>query len=139
MHSGNQYRRDMNKKKFIFIWAFVCLVLCFLCNKDVVNPIIYMVITLPLALYFFPIKPILERHKHINIKTKYLIFVSNFVLAAILSLSIMAMYISGNRMFEITKYSFFFFNAIIAYYNLFFREDNDTGFLHFMFLCFLYN
>jgi hypothetical protein len=129
------------KNKGIIIWVLICVILDFLFNKGIGIASLNMVATISLALYFFPIKPILEvlellKHKDINIKTVIFIFLSNFVLAAILSFTIIKFYMHENMTVDTLSSLFVIFNAFLAYYNLFVKDDKDAAFLHVIFLLF---
>ncbi|MDR1172624.1 MAG: hypothetical protein LBL24_09240 [Bacteroidales bacterium] len=129
------------KSKGIIIWVLICVVLNFLFHKGIGIASLNTLVLIFLALYFSPIKPILEflkllKHKDINLKTVIFVFLSNFVLAAILSFTIIKFYMHGNTTVDTLSSLFVIFNAILAYYNLFVKDDKDAAFLHVIFLLF---
>ncbi|MDR2038397.1 MAG: hypothetical protein LBQ60_10790 [Bacteroidales bacterium] len=124
--------------KGIIIWVLICAILYFLLNKGIGNVTLYMITSLSLSFYFFPIKPILEIFKYKSIKPKTIIFIflSNCVLASVLSFTVVKRYIPDNEIIDIISSLFYIFNGLLAYYNLFIKDDKDVAFLHFMFLMF---
>ncbi len=139
LNSLLNHLKNMSKKKVI-IWVFICAIIYFLFNKDIVNVTLYAIVTLSLSLYFFPIKPVLEicKQKDNTPQTIILILLSNFVLSAALSLTVIRAYMPENKIIEMVSGLFYIFNGLLAYYNLFIKDDMNAAILHFMIsLCFL--
>lgn len=91
----------VTEKKGIIIWIIICVVFNFLFNQGINSTTLYTMIIVPLFLYFFPVRPVLEIVKH-KYSTEKIIFsvVSNFVLASILSYIIIRSYLPENNSVE---------------------------------------
>ena len=123
------------KYKWLLIWALTCVALLFLAEREVVGTtLLYIPIASILAFYLSPIKVITTIYKHKSIKTIVSLCLSYWVMASILGVSV-ALLVVPNVCFLVTGQEILLFaNAILAFYNLFVRDDKDIAFLHVMFM-----
>ena len=129
----------MNKKLF-YGWVLVCVVLNFLANKNVEHcRLIYSMAGLLLAIYLFPIYPIMSRIKEEKMDWKKLLFLifSYFVLASVVSFSIVLLYSSENETINNIHKIFCIINGILAWGNLFVKDNVEKSILHFIFALFI--
>ena len=128
----------MNNKLF-YGWVLVCIALNFFANKYVACLPIYTFTAALLAVYLFPVYPIMSVKKGERINWKKLSFLifSYFILASVVCFSIVKLYLPENEIVNNIFSIFLLINAILALFHLFVTDNIDKWFLHAIFTAFL--
>ncbi|MCL2683401.1 MAG: hypothetical protein FWE63_07995 [Bacteroidales bacterium] len=126
--------------KIALVWALTCAVFLLFCESIILGKTLYSLISSLLAIYLFPIMAIIgivhEYKKDKSIKTMVSLGLSYYVMSSILVFSAVSLYLPGNSFLETTQSIFLLANVILAFYNLFVRDDKNITFLHIMFCLF---
>jgi len=124
------------KNRVVVILLIIFIILQFLVYKLNFGILIYSILIMPLAIYFFPIKPFLEIiKKKYDLKTALYVLFSCFIICSILCFSIITFIFEIKVLYYASKV-FFLLNAIIFYYELFKSDNKFNAFLHFLVMCF---
>jgi hypothetical protein len=126
----------MEIKRLGYLVPVSVSILYFLTVKQVVPDIIYMIIGVLTALYYFPVKLLLfnNNFKESTVRTKVNVLSSNLLFSIILSFSILSIYLedSENLSNFVGVFAIINFIALVYYYV---TEKNSNNFImHFCFL-----
>jgi hypothetical protein len=126
----------MEIKRLGYLVPVSVSILYFLTVKQVVPDIIYMIIGVLTALYYFPVKLLLfnNNFKESTVRTKVNVLSSNLLFSIILSFSILSIYLedSENLSNFVGVFAIINFIALVYYYV---TEKNSHYFImHFCFL-----
>jgi len=124
------------KNKIIIIVLIIFVIMRFLVATFNFGITIYSFFIIPLAFYFFPIKPFLEIVKlKKDIRTALYTLASYFVMSGILCFSTL-LFISEIEFLSYSLKVLFMINAILFYVDLFKENNKYKAFLHFLIMCF---
>jgi len=141
MTSGAIPKNHSSKEnKFFFIWAISCFVLCFLCAKNALAPIVYVIAALPLALYLFPVQPARDLINALNrgnsLKKLWYPIFSNHILSLVLCFSMAKFFLEKNATVDGIFDVVLLINAILGFVDLFIRDAKDKSVKHYLFCLF---
>ena len=89
-----------------------------------------------LALYFFPVMPLLDSIKSKEKREILYSVMSGFVFSGILCFALAQQFLPDNRIVHNTLLAFKLANTVLLYVYLFVKGEKNRGFWHFLFMFF---
>jgi hypothetical protein len=126
------------KEKVISLLLLVAFLLHFFTEKGILPVYIYSFVATGLGVYFFPIKLILGLAKGLDRKKIFIAVWSHWLYAAMLSISVMQLFIPDVQSFRILSSCIALVNALTGLTYYLFSVNNDKAILHFA-MCLFYH
>jgi len=122
-------------KKVDYLLPVAVSFLYFFSVKHMIPTYLYLLVALPIAFYFFPIRLLLQNRSagDLNVKMKVIMAAVNFLFSAILALSIVQLYIEDSAKVSLSISVLAIINVLAAIY-YFVREKSSNNFI--IHLCF---
>jgi len=126
------------KKNIILYIIGICIVLQFIVSNSKLGIICYSLIISPLAIYHFPVKPMLDIvNQKLERKYKLYILSEYFVIGAILCLSAI-WFIFDLQFIRIVSLVFFICNIVFFGLESHKKSNQNNAFLHFLLMWFMF-
>lgn len=126
----------MASKRLFYLIPIGISIFYFLSVKLEISSFIYLILVLPVALWFFPIRLIvyLKNNSETSITNRILTLVSGFLFAAVICLSAVYLFMEESRTFKtiIELFGLGILGLAVYYYTA--RKDTYNFILHFCFL-----
>jgi hypothetical protein len=122
----------MDKKKLLFIFIVIAIALFFFAKQEIVPLSLYALPVIGLAIYFWPVKMILELVKNRGYKKIIVAIVSNFLYSAVLCISAVWLYYPDGSFFQIAFSIIGLANALTGLVYFLGSIDDEKAILHFM-------